>query len=77
MAEQKLEVSPIERVINKHRTDEKDIRRYCKKWSEKTSGEWKWPKVGTFDEQLCQIMKERLAIWNEQEKGLRAKERCM
>ncbi|XP_053476698.1 uncharacterized protein LOC128605360 [Ictalurus furcatus] len=75
MAEGKKKMSPIERVISKHCTDEKDIRHYCKKWSEKTSGEWKWPEEGTFDEQLCQIMKERLAVWNEQKKGLRLREK--
>ncbi|XP_053486096.1 uncharacterized protein LOC128610702 [Ictalurus furcatus] len=77
MAECKKEMSPIERVISKHCTDEKDIRHYCKKWSEKTSGEWKWPEEGTLDEQLCQIMKERLAVWNEQKKGLRVREKCV
>lgn len=41
----------LEIIIEKHKSDEKDIKHYCKKWSEKTSGVWKWPKTGTFEEE--------------------------
>lgn len=47
----------------------KDIKHYCKKWSERTSGVLKWPEVGTFAKQLYIKMKERLAAWDEQKRG--------
>lgn len=63
----------LEIVVEKHEADKKDDRHYCKKWSEKTSGAWKWPEVGTLDEQWCQKMRDRLNIWGEQKKGPKAK----
>lgn len=77
MASRKTGVNPIEIIVEKHKADEKDIRHYCKKWSEKTSGVWKWPDVGTLDEQLCQKIKERITIWDEQKKGLKARTKLM
>lgn len=54
----------MEIIIEKHKQNEKHIKHYCKKLNERTSGVLKWPEVGTFDEQLCIKMKERLAVWD-------------
>lgn len=59
----------LEIEVGKHKAVEKDIRHYCAKRNEKTSGAWQWPEVGTIDEQWCQNMRDRLAIWGEQKKG--------
>lgn len=65
----------LEIVIGKHLADDKDIKHYCKKWREKTCGIWKWPETGTFEEQWCQKMRDRIAIWGEQKRGQKAREK--
>lgn len=67
----------LEIIVGEHKVDEKDIRHYCKKWSEKTCGVWKWTEGGTFEEQWCQKMRSRLTIWGGQKQGQKAKEKLI
>ncbi|XP_053335814.1 glutamic acid-rich protein-like [Clarias gariepinus] len=60
---------PVEIIVEQHRLLEKEIRKYMKKWHDKTKGySNQWPTDGSFNIETCTQLRQKIISWGAEKK---------